>query len=416
MKSFFLIITVLLCVYSCNRAKSDGDGSVSVNNGVFTVSLNKIKSDVKIIPLSSLVESLELVQLECHEDAFFRSFEMTTVYERYIGVRPTLHDNFKLFDRSGNFLTTVGRRGPGPGEYTNSIGYAIIDEKNELIYLAVHPNKILVYNTSGQFVKEFFTPQMMFSPRMFLSDDILTVAHIPTVFLVGRQNHPEMNNSGSIMFQFDVNTGELLKELATPAEHFVLRGSGFGGGVVHSNQNIPGLFDFMPRLFTQEQYDTLYHIDLKNNKFLPIFTLDYNFTTPQDKPSFIQLNKNLIMTQTVKIHGTPTPHGTFSVERCLIATDLTTKTSSRVKIINDFFGGLDALPDNFLPNHFRRGYYVRSIQPEDLMEDIKDRLADRNISENDRQILNRTLSTLREGTNNVVFIGKLKNEIKLNLN
>jgi len=49
------------------------------------------------------------------------------------------------------------------------------------------------------------------------------------------------------------------------------------------------------------------------------------------------------------------------------------------------------------------------------MEDIENRLAERSCTEQDRQILNQTLSTLKENANNVVFIGKLKSEVKSKL-
>jgi len=50
-----------------------------------------------------------------------------------------------------------------------------------------------------------------------------------------------------------------------------------------------------------------------------------------------------------------------------------------------------------------------------LMEDIENRLAERNCTEEDREILKKTLSKLKEGTNNLVFIGKLKEEIDTRL-
>jgi hypothetical protein len=48
-----------------------------------------------------------------------------------------------------------------------------------------------------------------------------------------------------------------------------------------------------------------------------------------------------------------------------------------------------------------------------LIEDIKKRLSDRRVTEKDRQKLNQTLSTLKENTNNVVFVGKIRNEVKV---
>ena len=112
---------------------------------------------------------------------------------------------------------------------------------------------------------------------------------------------------------------------------------------------------------------------------------------------FFQVNKDLIMTwMSVKLH----------------ATDLKNKTSSNIKVVNDFLGNMPA-PMSVI--HVRNGYWVHNIQPEELMENIEKRLDESSCTEKDRQILHQTLSTLKENTNNVVFIGKLKNEAKSKL-
>jgi hypothetical protein len=61
---------------------------------------------------------------------------------------------------------------------------------------------------------------------------------------------------------------------------------------------------------------------------------------------------------------------------------------------------------------FQNGYFVYNIQPEQLMDDINKRLSESSCSEKDRLKLKELLSTLKENTNNVVFIGKLKSEVK----
>ena len=211
-----------------------------------------------------------------------------------------------------------------------------------------------------------------------------------------------------MVFQFDVNTGELLEKLPAPFEHLIMREQ---GGQIESPQNVPGVFDCYPNYYAIEQYDTLYHIDTKRNKILPFFTVEYNFpkvTGQPLKPKFFQLNKNMMVTTVYeRING-------FGSEKDFIIIDLKNKTSSRIKILNDYLGNIGALPDHTFMN-FYRGYYVYSVQPEELMEDIEERLAERTCTEADREILKKTLSKLKEGTNNVLFIGKLKDEITTKL-
>ena len=174
MKIFFFIVAFSFGVYGCTRIK--GDDTVEEimvgGNKVFICHLDKVKSGTVTIPLSSLVESFEMVQFETQKDAIFDPTATITVSENYIGVRQILTDNYKLFDRSGKFLRTVSRRGKGPGEFTTSLSDDIIDEKNGLIYLSCFPGKILVYNISGRFLKEIVAPQSLSRTKMFLSDDM----------------------------------------------------------------------------------------------------------------------------------------------------------------------------------------------------------------------------------------------------
>ena len=118
-----------------------------------------------------------------------------------------------------------------------------------------------------------------------------------------------------------------------------------------------------------------------------------------------QINRDLIMTR-VNVFDDYTRR---FVNRGTVATDLRNLTSSYVNVVNDFFGNLPVTPSIAA---FRNGYFVHNIQPEDLMYQIENRLAERNISRNDRQQLEELLSKLEEETNNVVFIGRLRDGIE----
>jgi len=406
----FLVFLCYYIAYGCTSFSTQGDGSVEEimvgDNKVFVCLFDKVKSGTATIPLSSLVEDFEMVQLETNENAIFHPYSTITVTENYIGVKPHYADNYKLFDRSGKFLRTLSRRGKGPGEYQNSIDDDIIDEKNGLVYLSAFPGKILVYSISGQLLKEIVTPPMS-SPKMFLSDGILTLVHYPRFW---QTKYSTWNEADVMMYKYNVSTGELLEKLAPPFEHLIVRKQ---GADIQSPQNITGVFDFFPNYYATNQYDTLYHIDVKKNKFIPFFSMKYDLAKryiPQhdqySKPRYYQLNKDLMLSVIISSK----PDGFYHE---LIATDLKNKVSSWVKIQNDYIGNIDALGD--FSFKFRKGYYVYSIQPEDLMEDIEERLAERNCTETDREVLKKTLSKLKEGANNVVFIGKLEEEIKTKL-
>ena len=337
-----LIVAFISCVYSCS---SQGDGSVTVvdvnGDKMFVTSYNDIKPDTATILLSSLVENCALTQLETNDEAFFRPW-FTTITEKYIGVRNDQSQPYKLFDRSGSFLCNVGASGQGPGEYAISPYDDIIDDKNELVYIAPFMgDKILVYNTKGEFLKNIVTPQPLNKAKIFLSDNILTVIHMP------------FRETKAMMYQFNANTGQLLNELSAP-EHFVVYDF---DGEIFSTRNVSGVFDFV-----HTNNDMLYHFDMNNNRIVPVFTMTSSHEDTWN--NYLQINKDMILT-TVNIFK----NNRF-VPKGLVASDLKDMTSSHINIVNDFYGNM---PVQASVVTFRNRYFVLNIQPEQLIVDIENR-------------------------------------------
>ena len=387
-KSKILLVALVFSAYFCSY---QGVGLVTIvdmkGSKMAYFNLNELSTDIATIPLSSLVEDCMLVQLESIGSAYVGHGDIT-VTKKFIGISQ-FDAPYKLFDLSGKFLRNIGAIGRGPGEWSVGEPYdAIIDDKNELIYFSLFmSDKILVYSTSGQFMKELVTPHKIQKPKMFLTDDILTVAHIP------------LPNDRAIAFQFDVNTGKILKELAPPA-HLVIPDL---RSELISSRNVQGVFDLH-----YTSVDTLYHFDLKNNRLLPAISMSY-FSNERVMKRYSQLNQNMFLANVLTFVPNMGNRGVFRGD-VPVATDITFKTSTRINVVNDFFGSISS-PITAI----RNGYFVFNIQPEELIEEIERRLAQSNCTESDRKILTKTLSNIEKGTNNVVFIGKLKSETKTKL-
>ena len=379
-KSNFLFFVVLVfSAYSCSP-KSDGSVSeVIINdNKVYVSDLKNINSTVITLPLSKLMEECALVQLETGDDIMVNPW-LTTVTDNYIGIRQS-RKPFMLFDRTGKYLRNIGSMGQGPGEYSQTLYDVIIDEKNGFIYFSLFMgDKVLVYTTSGEFIKYINLSNRMIKPKIFLYNNTLTVIQEP------------FSANKSTAFQYDINTGELLAELTAPSHFF----TNTSNTEVFITRNTSMVFDFSLFLVS----DTLYHFDANNFKILPFFTLSDN-TTEGIAKQYIQLNKDLCL---IKL---------FDKDQRMVATDLKNKSSRFVNIVNDYYGNL---PVSANITMFQNGYFVFNIQPEQLMDDINKRLSESSCSEKDRLKLKELLSTLKENTNNVVFIGKLKSEVKAKL-
>jgi len=383
MKSKFFLIALVVGVFSCSPK---GDGSIKIvdaggsNMAVFN--LNELRSNVVSIPLSSFVENWSMVQLDNREEAYVGPGE-TTVTEKYIGVRQR-GGPYKLFDRSGKFLRDIGAIGGGPGEWNINLYDEIIDDKNELVYLAPFMrDRIMIYSTSGKLMRELIAPHRLSKPKMFLSDSILTVVHMP------------FPNDQAFAFQFNVNTGEMLNKLGPPPTHLIAQDF---NGELFSSRNAQGVFDII-----HTNSDTLYHFDIINNKLIPAFTMDFT-TTANVWKRYFQLNKNMFLTE-VRIYNEDTKRFEGSET---VASNMISLSSSRIEVVNDFLGNISF---GSIMMNSSNGYFVINMQPETLMEIIEKHIAGSSVSTSDKEALAKTLSTLKEGANNVVFIGKLKSDV-----
>jgi hypothetical protein len=193
-----------------------------------------------------------------------------------------------------------------------------------------------------------------------------------------------------------------LKETA-PLGHLIVKNYDLD---IINTRNAPEILDF-----AFMNCDTLYHFDVKSNTINPAFQIAYKAT---EKPwmVYFQINKDLLFTNVSILGKDPNYGGEKYIPRGTVATDLVNNTSSYITIVNDYYGNL---PVNVGYFTFIHGYFILNVQPEELMENIDNRLAEKDCTENDRQILKKTLSSLKENTNNVVFIGKLKSENKAQL-
>lgn len=370
---YFLLIALLS---SCSDAQKE-DGSitfVNVNgNEVMVTTINEIKIK-ETIPLSDLIEDCELIRFDNKDEALFKVWWIyITMTDKHIGVRQE-GDVYKLFDRSGKFLCNVGARGNGPGEYSTSIYDEIIDEESGKIYFSQYVgDKILMYDLNGKHIKDITLPYKLNKPKIALSGDgILTAVHMPFA------------NDKAFAVQFDTD-GNILYEME-PTES--MRVQNFDGEIF-SLRNTDA-FDIL-----HSSIDTLYHYDLQNNSLQPVFTSVHPQMT-SDNGWFFQYKElpNYYLSN-IYNYKTGQQLSTFSNKE--------TWKSSQVHIVNDFYGGMEVPPNNFY-----KGYFIENLEPGELIGKIEKRLAEPGCTAADKKKLNELLSSLDENSNNLLFVGKLK--------
>lgn len=354
----------------------NGATALTEEQNIFTIKVNgkeiiqcdltKLGKDTVKIPLSEWVENCEIVRFENSDTALFK-FWWSHITDHYIGIRPRV-GNFKLFSKEGRFLCDVGKVGNGPGEYAGTLYSAVIDEIRETIYLApfFDCSKILKYDLKGRFTGEINLGENLNKPTLALyPDGGLSLIHL------------YMNGMNTILGA-DIK-GDSICTFA-PDKSSVIYDSGcnFNDEIWCFNN-----LSEMKVMFTFS--DTLYNYN-KNRKVLePEFCLKTNI---DDRYIICPLPGKYVIT---------------SVSGKEIVVDTKQEKAYYYKLVNDFYGGL-TMSASFISS----GWFWAMYEPLELIEEITNRLKNRNLNNEDRIILSKLLTSLDEEGNNVMFLGKIK--------
>jgi hypothetical protein len=108
---------------------------------------NRIDSNVN---LASLISSIEKIQLETNENALLGLIKDVILYNNKFYINDG--NQILVFDKNGNFLFKLGKKGDGPGEY-KFINSMTIDFKSNLIYISSN-KKLIVFSSDHKLSNE----------------------------------------------------------------------------------------------------------------------------------------------------------------------------------------------------------------------------------------------------------------------
>ena len=105
------------------------------------------------LALSEITESIIAIELELTDESMIGgSVGRIIISEDYVIVAEL--NQILVFNKDGNFVRSIGRRGQGPGSF-NYIANIAIDTKNERLFvLSLQPRKIISYDLNGNFLNE----------------------------------------------------------------------------------------------------------------------------------------------------------------------------------------------------------------------------------------------------------------------
>lgn len=371
-----------------------------VNGEPLTVCRYDLLTDTVDVPLSDLVEELQLVKLDNREEALVGK-SSAVISDNYIlflagkyqGMMPC-----KLFRKDGTYINKVGSFGQGPGEYTEQTYDAQIDEKHGRIYLLPWiADRILVYNLQGEY--ETYIPLSMKNPGDRVAKGTFHIdadKNRLSVVLIPFEHLPV------VAWTQDLE-GNILNEV--PSGHLKLPPT-FDWEVIAPKTTDALSFHFFTYKFRK---DTLYHYDAEAGKLLPRFTLDYGGRELEEH-RYYELPNHYYGFAYRAIAKRIAPFVVEFETRYFLVEKATGKGNYCRIYEDDLYSKEVTLYNNVSTwTTSMNGYYHRCVEPLQLLDEIEEALAEHpEWSKEKRTKLEALKATIDEDDNSYLIYGKLK--------
>ncbi|MDR2232086.1 MAG: 6-bladed beta-propeller [Tannerella sp.] len=432
MKQIFGLLFVLICLSACSGDK-DFTGEIPVIDVV-----NSIGNYQKVY-CSDLFSSMELIPLETREDCLIGMYGTIKYHDGLFFVRNPAGggivsgvlgggiSNLMVFDRSGKFLNSIGRKGQGPEEYI-AIGDPFFNPDQSTLFVD-DIRKVIEYDYEGNFIRSFgklrvdsfplqdyecvkngvfiastyYNGQNAFKYCLLDSNGII-IKTFPNYFFYNKENDYRSAMKHALA-PIHVDNHLFLKDFINDTIYSISNLDfkpafvfGFGQYTYpkdhtfnYSNPTLPGNAFF----FTQRFGDLVG----APNYFFYRIRIPNNFSGPKSKPVY-----NSILGADAADDGSV--HGVYDIAQHINILLDTEPFHFQKGFINDLNGGLSFIPKYYAGNGVVLDIWNVADMKEMLTEEyfaslkIKDPQA--------HQQLKELLKTLRDDDNPVVVVAKLK--------
>lgn len=392
LKTILAALVLAITASSCHKDGEQADATsplkdspvvaqqvITLNGDTIIVCDLSLLKDTIDLPLSTFVSDFELVDLGEDEEALIKETSgggSIAVSPNYIGIYSGT--GYKLFDKTGKYITSLSAQGQGPNEYAFSIYDSYIDEKNDRAYLLpMNGNKILVYDLKGN--AQLYIPLAHETTKgKFYVDDqkkLLYVANMP------------FSDTASTFWIQDFE-GKLIKEII--AGHLKIVPPDFSNDInvsMNTEEIDYSVFHW------KNTVDTLYHYNEADNRLAPSFTVNF-----KDNPilhDYIEL-PDYYLIRLIEIESD------YRYIYGLI--DKKTLKGNYIKLKLDMLGNIDA-PAWAI---FERGLYTANIYAYYLQGQC-DRLSDlSSLLSGIAKYIQDLQQNDCEDLNNIILIGRLK--------
>ena len=148
--SIIISISIFMMLVSCQKQKAEWKGTIEEVDGVTIV--KNPKEPMYPEDVFSLEEELSIGEAIGKKEYMFseiRDFAVDEEERLYILDGKEVH--IKVFDRNGDYLRTIGRKGQGPGELEFPMGIQIFSQNKIIVY---ERRSLVYFRVNGEFIKE----------------------------------------------------------------------------------------------------------------------------------------------------------------------------------------------------------------------------------------------------------------------
>ena len=385
------IFIVLSC--SCNREVitiiSPLDASPIIAQEIVTqrgdtmiVCNTDLINDTIDFPMSLLFSEFEMVKLDDRDEALIDMIYITDVSSNYLALY-SYYNGIKLFDRKGNYIKDISRKGQGPVEYASALYYIYIDEPQNRIFIStLSGNNIMSFDLKGGSYKAI--PLARGKHSKLVKFDIDNKRHLMTVA------HGGIHNADEPVFWIQDMAGNMIQQL--PAGHLAAENGGLNNGLGDIFNT--SAYDYAVGYWWQDKVDSLYHYDHIANRLRPVFTA--NLSSIPTFHLYIDLPCHYLI-QMGDYGGTLTNYKHILIDK-------QTLKGSYVRFKFDMLGNLNG--QEWLS--FRRGIFMKGISPYELLEQWQGSNDFSELPPNMARFMRYLQTHDTENMNSVVLIGKLK--------
>jgi len=148
-----IIAFIFITYFACQKEKAGWQGTVEEENGIKVVR-NPAEPYYGELTVE-LEENLAVGSLEDENYSFYRIGGIAVDSQGNLFVVDSGNQRIQKFDKDGNYLQTIGRKGQGPGEFMRPFDIFLDQQGN--IYL-MEIRKLHLFNPQGNFMKSFVPP------------------------------------------------------------------------------------------------------------------------------------------------------------------------------------------------------------------------------------------------------------------